>query len=288
MTSNNIKPHSPKSVADELLIGPVFDKVYAINELAGNARNQGHRISKHQMDIIDLEVDELRDGIDTNDLHEIIDGVGDGLFTLLGLAGRYGFDAAEVLRRVNESQFSKFDKNMDDLLDTRTKYTRLGVETFFIKKEYGGETVYVTKVSETATGTDGKTYLKGKWLKSVNFQEPRFDDMIELIIKQELKLRCSVEPTGSAPVSEWPVTLKSYMAKLDTDKQRSMLREAGFFLGEEGVIVNDLAAWAAAEAEAEAKESAADAEAVAAGMRGRGMSGIILAEEEMLRRQSNT
>ena len=254
MTSNNIKPHSPKSVADELLIGPVFDKVYAINELAGNARDQGHRIAKHQMDIIDLEVDELRDGIANNDLHEIIDGVGDGLFTILGLAGRYGFDAAEVLRRVIESQFSKFDKNMDDLLDTRTKYTRLGVETFFIKKEYGGETVYVTKVSETVTGTDGKTYLKGKWLKSVNFQEPRFDDMIELIIKQELKLRCSVEPTSSAPVSEWPTTLKSYMVKLDADKQRYMLREAGYFLGEEGVIVSDLVAWAAAEAEVKAKE----------------------------------
>lgn len=247
MSNETNEPMSPAIVKDRFVMSiasKLFDDVYAINELAGNARKQGHRAAQHQMDIIDLEVDELRDGIATNDLHEIIDGVGDGLFTILGLAGRYGFDAAEVLKRVNDSQFSKFDKNTDDLLDTRTKYTRLGVETFFIKKEYQGETVYVTKVTDTVTGTDGKVYLKGKWLKSVNFQEPRFDDMIELIIKQELKLRCPVEPNGASPVSEWPVTLKSYLTKLDTEKQQYLLREAGFFLGEEGVIIDQLAAWA--------------------------------------------
>jgi len=265
---NSNQPMSPKITADAMhltIASKLFEQVYSVNELAGNARKQGHRAAKHQMDIIDLEVDELRDGIATNDLHEIIDGVGDGLFTIIGLAGRYGFDASEVLRRVNESQFSKFDKNTDDLLDTRTKYTRLGVETFFIKKEYQGETVYVTKVTETVTGTDGKVYLKGKWLKSVNFKEPRFDDMIEQIIKQELKLRCPVEPNGASPVSEWPVTLKSYLTKLDTEKQQYMLREAGFFLGEEGVIIDQLAEWAAAEAAEKA----------------RGENGVFLSEEQM-------
>jgi len=243
---NNTKPMSPKIASDAMhlsIASKMFEQVYAINELAGNVRKQGHRSAQHQMDIIDLEVDELRDGIAANDLHEIIDGVGDGLFTIIGLAGRYGFDAAEVLRRVNESQFSKFDKNMDDLLDTRTKYTRLGVETFFIKKEYQGETVYVTKVTETVTGTDGKVYLKGKWLKSVNFKEPRFDDMIEQIIKQELKLRCGNEPNNSVPVSEWPITLKLYMATQEMAVQKRLLREAGYFLGEEGVFIVELSDW---------------------------------------------
>lgn len=182
-------PSSPERVANnyrEDAAREIFRGTVAINELAGNPSRSGNAAGKHQLyKIVKPELEELEDGFVENDLHEIIDGVGDVIFTTIGLGGRYGFDVFEVMRRVVASQFTKFDRTVEQAAKTRQKYLDLGVKTYVIKNTFEGVEYLITKVAEDATGSDGKKYPADKWLKSFAFVEPTYDDMIAEILARE-------------------------------------------------------------------------------------------------------
>lgn len=57
--------------------------------------------------LIEEEVKELFEGIDTDNLVEIADGIADVLYVVLGTAVSYGIDIAPIFREVHRSNMSK-------------------------------------------------------------------------------------------------------------------------------------------------------------------------------------
>jgi hypothetical protein len=78
-------------------------------------------------------------------------------------------DYNEVVRNL----YTRFDKNEEDANATQEKYRKLGVPTYIVHDEKTG--LYVNRVAETVSGADGEHYPKDKWLKSINFKLPSFE-----------------------------------------------------------------------------------------------------------------
>lgn len=83
-------------------------------------------------------------------------------------------DYAEVVR----SNMTKFDTTLEDAEATRDKYAAIGIVTVTVPGEYFIEdkpySVFICKSAHDQTGTDGKDYPGGKWLKSIRFREPEY------------------------------------------------------------------------------------------------------------------
>jgi hypothetical protein len=158
-----------------------FVAMCRLNEIAGNDTNGGWPAIDRQIKLIESEFNELKDGVDARDVHEVRDGIQDILVTTYGMAWRAGFhadiDAAEVVR----SNLSKFDTTEEDAKQTAAKYSAIDVKTTYTPKSNGRITFYVTHSAEDQTGADGKSYPKGKWLKSHRFQEPKYCPLHPLV-----------------------------------------------------------------------------------------------------------
>lgn len=89
-------------------------------------------------------------------------------------------DYSEIVDKL----FTRLDDNETCAKKTQDKYAALGVATYIVFDERTGK--YINRVAETATGTDGETYPKDKWLKSYKFQTPTFE-LIGLIDERENK-----------------------------------------------------------------------------------------------------
>lgn len=114
----------------------------------------------------------------TIDPYAIRDDIQDILVTTYGLSHYMGYNADEDHKEVYRSNMTKFDPTMELAKKTQEKYAALGVTTEIrlshVKWEGFEGDYYINIVAETAVGTDGKTYPKGKFLKSINFEEPRY------------------------------------------------------------------------------------------------------------------
>ena len=150
-----------------------------VNQLVGNTFNQGWAAVDKQLKIIKSEFNELCDGIAARDLHELRDGIGDVLFTVLGLAHRAGINAEVDYALVVASQFTKFDRTVEDAQRTKAKYDALGMQTHYEARLLPGDEVpyFVTYSSIDQTDGEGRPCSAGKWLKSWQFQEPRYHDL---------------------------------------------------------------------------------------------------------------
>lgn len=120
--------------------------------------------------------------------YAVRDDIQDILVTAYGLSHRMGFDADEDHREVYRSNMTKFDKTAAGAKATQEKYEKLGVktrieETLDPKCNQSGvedlSVFFIVKVDGTQKGTDGKTYPDGKFLKSVNFEEPCYKPVID-------------------------------------------------------------------------------------------------------------
>lgn len=102
----------------------------------------------------------------------------DVLVTTYGLAYYLQVDADDDHREVSRANLSKFDPTMDLAIITQMKYRDLGVSTDIRRTEvhwpHFQGAYYANIVSEDVTGTDGKFYPKGKFVKSIRFEEPRY------------------------------------------------------------------------------------------------------------------
>lgn len=150
-----------------------------VNQLVGNTFNQGWAAADKQLKIIKSEFNELCDGIRDRDLHELRDGIGDVLFTVLGLAHRVGIDAQADYALIVASQFTKFDRTVEDAERTKAKYDAKNMQTHYEARFLPGEEApyYVTYSSVDQIDDQGRPCSAGKWLKSWQFQEPRFNDL---------------------------------------------------------------------------------------------------------------
>ncbi len=152
-----------------------FEMCAEINYLVGNTVNATLETAEAQKKVIACEWKEFLDSIEAKDLHTLRDDVGDMLFTVYGMAARMGYPADLDFKKICESQYSKFDRSLEDAQKTRQKYLDIGVETYFEEKRGNDDTLYfVTYSAMDQMGSDNKHYPAGKWLKSVNFKEPEF------------------------------------------------------------------------------------------------------------------
>jgi hypothetical protein len=154
---------------------------------------------QNQSKQFDEEIEELYQAIMSKNTAEVLDGIGDCLFVqasiiLLGvhlqrkitpskafftlqgltyLAGSSQEVASYCLDAVVESNLSKFDKSIDEASATVAHYASLNVTTEAVFDTESN--LWFVKVTEDCTDTNGKTYHKGKILKSTtNYHAPDF------------------------------------------------------------------------------------------------------------------
>lgn len=111
-----------------------------------------------------------------NTIKVLCDGI---LYGVYALAAIWDVDLEEDQEAVYNSNMSKFDLDELTAADGIAKYAALEVKTELFPKELDGLTYYVIKCVVDSTGTDGKAYRVGKFLKSVLFEEPIFTSYTE-------------------------------------------------------------------------------------------------------------
>lgn len=167
-----------------------FEKCAEINALVGNTIHHSLETAKHQAKIIQLEIDEMHESIDTENLERLRDDVGDILFTAYGLGARMGFPVDEDFDAICKSQYTKFDRSAEEAVITARLYLDKGVPTYARKvKDSTGATHYVTFVAEDCVAHNGKRYPKDKWLKSHRFEEPVFGPLPQSSKPTSLRLQ---------------------------------------------------------------------------------------------------
>lgn len=127
-----------------------------------------------QAQLVVEEAAEVLQAAKDRNLKEVRDGTSDVLVTALGMPHRVGFDIEGDMVEVTKSNLSKVCPDLTDAHATQTFYLNLGVATYLSPcPTFDG---FIVKVTADVTGTDGKFYPMGKFLKSVgNYMPPHFD-----------------------------------------------------------------------------------------------------------------
>ena len=125
----------------------------------------------HQLSIIQSEVDELSKAVATRNYNELRDGLNDARFTVDGGAYRMGISVQDDFDALMKSMVSKFDATEEDALKSQANYAAKGIKTEIVTSELAGQLRYVQLSAEDQV-VGGKSYPKGKFLKSYLFEEP--------------------------------------------------------------------------------------------------------------------
>lgn len=151
-----------------------FTDVSYLNSVFGNTQgeldNPNWAKAGKQLHLIQEELAELVEGIENHDISEVRDAIADVLVTTYGMAHILGIDADKDMAAVQASNLSKLCKTQDEINQTMAFYEKeKGLEMYS-----GGELpeAYV-KSAKDQTGTDGKFYPAHKFLKSINWHEPK-------------------------------------------------------------------------------------------------------------------
>lgn len=151
-----------------------FTEVSRLNEIMGNPKgvaltNRNQALA--QIEIIGEEFHELIKAVDENDMTQIRDAIADVLVTTYGMAHFYGIDADADMKEVQRSNMSKLCVTELEAIDTLTAYRALGIDV-----ESRGDAPEIVVYSTCGqSDINGKYYPEGKFLKSINFKEPRFE-----------------------------------------------------------------------------------------------------------------
>lgn len=151
-----------------------FTDVSFLNTVFGNQKGElgspDWQKAAKQLQLIQEEMAELVEGIDTKNATEVRDAIADVLVTTYGMAHILGIDADADMAAVQESNLSKLCKTEQEIEDTLAFYQQeKGLEVYA-----GGELpkAYV-KSAKDQTGSDGKFYPAHKFLKNTNWHEPK-------------------------------------------------------------------------------------------------------------------
>jgi predicted HAD superfamily Cof-like phosphohydrolase len=108
-----------------------FQKVLEFNKAFGVKSNtsvqheifdKDPKLVQYRLDLIEEEVDELKQAIKQKDMTEVIDALADSLYVVLGACASFGFDADEAFDLVHKSNMSKLCKTEDDAQETVRRY----------------------------------------------------------------------------------------------------------------------------------------------------------------------
>ncbi|WP_286238315.1 nucleoside triphosphate pyrophosphohydrolase family protein [Neptuniibacter halophilus] len=153
-----------------------FTDVSYLNTVFGNAQGDmdqpNWEKAGKQLHLIQEELAELVEGIDKKDISEVRDAVADILVVTYGMAHIMGIDADKDMAAVQASNLSKLCKTQDEIDQTLAFYrNEKGLDVYA-----GGELpeAYI-KSSMDQEGSDGKFYPAHKFLKSINWHEPKLD-----------------------------------------------------------------------------------------------------------------
>lgn len=153
-----------------------FTDVSYLNSVFGN--EQGDTSAPNwekagkQLHLIQEELAELVEGIDNKDMAEVRDAVADILVVTYGMAHIMGINADKDMAAVQASNLSKLCKTQAEIDQTLAFYEQeKGLEVYA-----GGKLpeAYV-KSSKDQEGSDGKFYPAHKFLKCINWHEPKLD-----------------------------------------------------------------------------------------------------------------
>ncbi|WP_415888340.1 nucleoside triphosphate pyrophosphohydrolase family protein [Neptuniibacter sp. SY11_33] len=138
----------------------------------GNLENPNWEKAGKQLHLIKEELAELVEGLENKDTSEIRDAVADILVVTYGMAHIMGIDADKDMAAVQASNLSKLCKTQDEVDQTLAFYQNEKQLDVYV----GGELpeAYI-KSSKDQEGSDGKFYPAHKFLKSVNWHEPKLD-----------------------------------------------------------------------------------------------------------------
>jgi len=122
---------------------------------------------QRSIDLTQSELNELKQATNKND---ILDGLGDVIWTAIGQCMDYGVDPAELINRIYESNMSKLCRTESEAAETVAAYW---MGTHPDKK---GQSILTAYVKE------GKRYVvrkkeNNKVMKSLNFKEPNFEGL---------------------------------------------------------------------------------------------------------------
>lgn len=146
-----------------------LERVCLFNRTAGF---DGERTELKDLDLpfnlIDEEYFELAEALDNGDRVETLDALGDLLVVVSGAAYRMGVNPDELLKRINDSNMSKFCENKDDAIASVLKYAD--------STEYEG--VHYRKVGDYYVVMGYKIGAsQPKILKGIHYQEPKLEDL---------------------------------------------------------------------------------------------------------------
>tara|TARA_B100000530_G_C15928103_1_gene475780 strand:+ start:2324 stop:2824 length:501 start_codon:yes stop_codon:yes gene_type:complete len=131
------------------------------------------KLTKLRLDLIQEEVTELKDAIETRDKKEVIDALGDILYVVYGAADAFGIneDLYKAFNIIQKSNMSKFCKTEQEAIDTVKHYKnndkRYDSPTYRTSIDKDNNTLFVVFNKST-----------GKILKSINYTEANFDVLL--------------------------------------------------------------------------------------------------------------
>lgn len=111
------------------------------------------------LQLIDEELQEIKDGIKNKDITEVQDGLGDTLWVVIRMMLKFGIDPAETIDAIFKSNMSKACETEEEAIKSVEAYTKQGIATTY--KQVGGIYVIIRSWDK-------------KILKSINFQPPKF------------------------------------------------------------------------------------------------------------------
>lgn len=149
-----------------------FNKVFQRKQLeALEAFNEGSELENlgSQIELMDEELQEIKDAIKDGDWEALKDGVIDLLVVTYGLGYVMNIDCDKGLQEVNRANMSKLCKSQGEVVATTGYYNSIGVEC---SVQLVGESLWVVKSTKDQKDMNDKFYPKGKFLKNVNWSEP--------------------------------------------------------------------------------------------------------------------
>lgn len=153
-----------------------FSNVAHLNNVFGNPQGDPSKPNwgaiEKQLHLIKEEVKEFSEAVEADNWKKMRDAVSDILVVTYGMAHIMGIDADADMQAVQDSNMSKLCTNSDEVQETlRYYYEEVGIKVF----AEGLLPEVAIKSSENQTGTDGKFYPKGKFLKNTSWHEPRLN-----------------------------------------------------------------------------------------------------------------
>lgn len=151
-----------------------FTDVSFLNTVFGNQKGEygtpNWEKAAKQLHLIQEELAELVEGIEKQDVTEVRDAIADVLVITYGMAHILGIDADADMAAVQESNLSKLCKTEDEIAQTLAYYeNEVGIEVYA-----GGELPKAfIKSAKDQNGKDSKFYPAHKFLKNINWHEPK-------------------------------------------------------------------------------------------------------------------